>query len=156
MRGSLKNKTLQDGVAVLLLALALGAYSLAAFLTARVRTAWILSPWLFPLLLAVLALPLSIALLREGRRELRQGDAGDAPAESAVSRCGRLAAVVLLTAAYLVLTPQIRFLPATALYLAALVFFLGERRWWMIAAVAVLTPLLLYALFALGLNVRLP
>ena len=156
MRESLKNKTLQDGVAVLLLALALGAYSLTAFLTARVRTSWILSPWLFPLLLAVLALALSAALLREGRRELRRGGAEETPADSAVTRRGKLAAVVLLTAAYLVLMAPIRFIPATALDLAALVFFLGERRWWMIAAVAGLTPLILYALFALGLSVRLP
>lgn len=153
MRGSLKNKTLQDGLAVLLLALALGVYSLYGFLTARVQTAWILSPWLFPLLLALLALPLSAALIREGRRELRSG----VPAEAKpVSELGNPAILVLLSAAYLILLGLIGFLPATALFLAALIGLLGERRWWMIAAVAVLTPLLLYAVFALGLGLRLP
>lgn len=153
MRGSLKNKTLQDGLAVLLLALALGVSSLYGFLTARVQTAWILSPWLFPLLLALLALPLSAALIREGRRELRSG----VPTEAKpVSELGNPAILVLLSAAYLILLGLIGFLPATALFLAALILLLGERRWWMIAAVAVLTPLLLYAVFALGLGLRLP
>ena len=67
-----------------------------------------------------------------------------------------MAVLVLLTAAYLALMGLISFIPATALYLAALIRLLGERRWGLIAAVAVLTPLALYALFALGLNVRLP
>ena len=42
------------------------------------------------------------------------------------------------------------------LFLAALIWLLGEHRWQRIAAVAVLTPLILYAVFALGLSVRLP
>ena len=37
-----------------------------------------------------------------------------------------------------------------------MMLFLGERRWWSIAAVAVAAPLVLYALFALFLGVRLP
>lgn len=153
MRGSLKNKTLQDGLTVLLLALALGVCSLIGFFTARVQSAWYLSPWLFPLLLALLSLPLSAALIREGRRELRGAASGEAPA---VSGLGKPAAVVLLAAAYLALMGLIRFIPATALFLAALIRLLGERRWWMVAALTVLTPLVLYAVFAIGLSVRLP
>ena len=141
---------------MLLLALALGTYSLVSFFTARVQTAWILSPCLFPLLLALLALPLSLALLREGLRELHRGDTEESPSGSPVSRFGKPAAVVLLSIAYLFLMAQFRFLPATALYLAALLVLLGERRWWMVAAVAAATPLILYAVFALVLSVRLP
>ena len=63
MRLAMKNKTVQDGIAVLLLALALGVRSLIGFLTTGERTAWILSPWLFPLLLALIGLPLAAALL---------------------------------------------------------------------------------------------
>ena len=149
MREKRKNKTLRDGVAVLILALALGARSLIGFFTAKVRSAWILSPWLFPVLLALLALPLSVALIREGCREL--------PDETpSASRLGKPALIVLLSVVYLLLMGLIGFLPATALFLAALLWLLGERRWWSIAAVAVLTPLVLYAIFALGLNVRLP
>ena len=154
MRQALKNKTLQDGLAVLLAALALGVRSLIDFLSTGQRTAWILSPWLFPMLIALAALPLSAALLRRGWRENgREADA--APAVSVPGR-RRMAVLVLLTTAYLALMGLIRFIPATVLYLAALIRLLGERRWGMIAAVAVLTPLALYALFALALSVRLP
>ena len=61
-----------------------------------------------------------------------------------------------MVAAYCALLPLLHFLPASALFLAGMMLFLGERRWWSIAAVAVAAPLVLYALFALGLGVRLP
>ena len=155
MRKALKNKSLQDGLAVLLASLALGLRSLFGFLSTGQRTAWILSPWLFPMLLSLAALPLSAVLLRQGWRASGSEADEAAPAVSAEGR-GRMAVLVLLTAAYLALMGLISFIPATALYLAALIRLLGERRWGLIAAVAVLTPLALYVLFALGLNVRLP
>ncbi len=155
MRHAMKNKTVQDGIAVLLLALALGVRSLIGFLSTGQRTAWILSPWLFPLLLALIGLPLAAALLRRAWRESGLEADEAVPAVSAPGQ-RRMAALVLLTAAYLVLMGPIRFVPATMLYLAALIRLLGERRRGMIAAVAVLTPLALYALFALALSVRLP
>lgn len=151
MRDKLKNKAWQEGVLVGLLGLALGAYSLIGFFSAPVQTAWFLSPYLFPLLLAILALPLALALLREGRRE----NADEPSARPAGDRKGLLA-VVLTSLAYAALLPLLHFIPATALFLAALIFLLGERRPGMIAAVALLSPLLLYALFGLALKLRLP
>jgi hypothetical protein len=64
--------------------------------------------------------------------------------------------VVLMSAANCALISLIRFLPASMLFLAAMIWFLGERRPWMIAAVSIVMPLVLYALFGLGLGVRLP
>ena len=156
MREQLKNKTFREGLAVLAAGLALGAYSLISFRRSAVQTAWILSPWLFPMLLAVLAAALGAALLGGGCRET--AESRDAARAKAWNERGalRVLAVMLMVAAYCALLPIIRFLPATALFLAGMMLFLGERRWLVIAAVAVAAPLLLYALFALGLGVRLP
>ncbi len=153
MRELIKNKTLRESLALLALGLALGAYSLIGFRTAAVQTKWALSPYLFPLLLSVLALILAAALFAEGRRERA---AGEAPA-AAAPRAKKTVWIVLAAAIfYDALLPLIRFIPATALFLAALTWLLGERRRWMIAAVALVTPLLLYALFGLALGLRLP
>ncbi len=145
MRSLLNNQNRRDSAAVLLAGLTLGGWSLYRLHSAAVKTAWILSPWLFPLLLSVMALLLAAALWTEKEENKRQERAWRLPL-----------AVLLISAAYAALLPLLRFLPASALYLAALLRLLGERRWWLIALIAVLLPLLLYALFGLGLQVRLP
>ncbi len=155
MREQLKNKTFREGLAVLAAGLALGAYSLISFRRSAVQTAWILSPWLFPMLLAVFAALLGAALLGGCRETAERRDEQSAGKPDG-RRARRVFITALMAAAYCALLPLIRFLPATALFLAAMMLFLGERRWWVIAAVAVAAPLVLYALFALGLGVRLP
>lgn len=153
MRDHLNNKTVREGLAVLTAGLALGVYSIISFRRSAVQTAWILSPWLFPMLLAVFAAALGAALLGGGCRETAESRNTDKPdARGAL----RVLAAALMVAAYCALLPLLHFLPASALFLAGMMLFLGERRWWSIAAVAVAAPLVLYALFALGLGVRLP
>lgn len=153
MRDHLNNKTVREGLAVLTAGLALGVYSIISFRRSAVQTAWILSPWLFPMLLAVFAAALGAALLGGGCRETAESrNAGKPDARGAL----RVLAAALMVAAYCALLPLLHFLPASALFLAGMMLFLGERRWWSIAAVAVAAPLVLYALFALGLGVRLP
>lgn len=153
MRNHLNNKTVREGLAVLTAGLALGVYSIISFRRSAVQTAWILSPWLFPMLLAVFAAALGAALLGGGCRETAKSRNADKPdARGAL----RVLAAALMVAAYCALLPLLHFLPASALFLVGMMLFLGERRWWSIAAVAVAAPLVLYALFALFLGVRLP
>ena len=153
MRDHLNNKTVREGLAVLTAGLALGVYSIISFRRSAVQTAWILSPWLFPMLLAVFAAALGAALLGGGCRETAKSRNADKPdARGAL----RVLAAALMVAAYCALLPLLHFLPASALFLAGMMLFLGERRWWSVAAVAVAAPLVLYALFALFLGVRLP
>ena len=156
MREYLKNKNVQESIVVFLLGLALGAYSLISFYTARVQTKWIMSPYLFPLLLSVFAVLLSVSLFGEGRYEVSEARRGAEQAKPAKLKLLNVLVVVLMGVAYYVLISLIHFIPASMIFLAAMIWFLGERRWWMIAAVAVVMPLVLYALFALGLSVRLP
>lgn len=156
MHGYLKNKKVQDSIVVLLLGLALGAYSLISFRTAAVQTKWIMSPYLFPLLLSAFAILLSVSLFGEGRRELIRARDSVVPAKPARLMPGKVLVVVLMGIAYAVLISLIHFIPASVIFLAALIRYLGERRWWMIAMIAIVMPLVLYALFGLGLSVRLP
>ena len=153
---TLKNKSIQDGAALLLPGLALGAYGLIGFRNAPVQTKWFLSPYLFPLLLSVLAVLLAASLLGEGLGELRRGRTGEIPEKGAAPEVNKVLTVLLMSAAYDALLGLIGFLPATLIFLAALLYALGERRPRLIAAVSLLTPLLLYALFGLALGLNLP
>ena len=132
MREQLKNKTFREGLAVLAAGLALGAYSLISFRRSAVQTAWILSPWLFPMLLAVFAALLGAALLGGCRETAERRDEQSAGKPDG-RRARRVFITALMAAAYCALLPLIRFLPATALFLAAMMLFLGEeyhRRGW--------------------------
>ena len=148
MHGLLHNKNRLGAALALAGGLALGAYSLIGHAKAPVQTTWALSPYLFPLLLSVFALLLSLALLLEGR--------GAAEEKKPPQDWKKPGAVLLLSILFCALLPLLHFVPASALYLAALLFLLGERRQFVILAVALLLPLALYALFGLGLHVRLP
>lgn len=156
MRDDWKNKKVQDSLVVFALGLALGAYSLIRFHAAAVKTDWALSPCLFPLLLSAFALLLAAALFWEGRREARGRGAESATSRPAPEKLRYALGVLLLSTAYAALLPWLRFLPATAIFLAAMLLLLGERRWRMVAVLSLSVPLVLYAVFGLALHVRLP
>ena len=56
----------------------------------------------------------------------------------------------------LFLLPVLSFVPATALFLYALMSFFGEERCRVKLLLAILVPLALYLVFSVGLSVRLP
>lgn len=137
-----------DALLTALASAALLGYSLYHQSADRNVNGWKTSPYLFPVLLSGLGFLLAAALWREGRRGSDRAAEGGGP---------RLpAAVLALSGGYCLLLPLLRFLPATALYLAALLYALGERDRRRLAALSVGAALAVYALFGLGLNVRLP
>lgn len=152
----LKNKTVQDGVVVLALGLALGTFSVYSFFHSKVKAAWIMSPYLFPMLIACFAVGLGFCLLLEGKHQMDPEAGSNAPAPKTSIQLKPVLRVVEMSAAYCFLLPILTFIPTTALFLFALMSFMGENRWKVRLPLAVLTPLALYAIFALGLNVRLP
>ena len=157
LREYLKNKTVQDGAAVLALGIGLGVFSLYRFVCAPVQVEWILSPYLFPMLIACFAVGLGACLLLEGKRQMaREGKKEPKPQQEASVSRKKAFRVVEMSAAYCFLLPILTFIPATALFLYSLMSFLGEQRRKVALPLAVLVPLALYAIFALGLNVRLP
>jgi hypothetical protein len=154
----LKNKSVQDSIVALALGIALGVYSLYSYQSAVVRTDWIMSPYLFPLLLATFAVAIAFSLFMEGRFEVVTAREKEGKTDVSVARMDikKLLCVIGLGIAYVILINFITFIPASVLYLAAMIWLLGERRIWMVAAISVGMPLLLYVLFAVLLNVRLP
>ena len=174
MKKYLKNKNVQDAIVVGGLGIALMIYSLYMFNHAKVKVDWSMSPDLFPLLLSVMTLLMTFSLFMDGRYEVTcQDKESEGKAEASIadftddstvadkSKEGRknllkAGAVVLFRIGYMFLVDLVHFIPATMVFLAVLIWFLGERKWWKIALISILIPLMLYAIFALGLNVRLP
>ena len=156
MRDYIKNKSVQDSVVVLGLGLALGIFSIYSFFHSKVKAEWIMSPYLFPMLIALFAIAMAYCLFMEGKHQVDAERAGAPVANRDSIKLKSVVIVVGLSVIYYVLMRVITFIPATVLFLAALMWFMGERRWKVLVPVAVLAPLVIYALFALGLNVRLP
>ena len=162
MRKLIRTKTVQDSLVVGALGIALICYSVYKVTTARVKSSWMMSPYLFPILLGVFVVLLAVSMFFEGRHEARKAQAQeDAVPEAKEQQKPKLRivdilVVIALSVLFDVVMRWIGFLPATALYLAAMILFLGERRWQVVLPVAVLTPAALYLIFTLALNVRLP
>jgi len=153
----IKNKSVQDSIVVLLLGLALGIFSIYSFFHSPVKAAWIMSPYLFPMLISLFTVALAYCLFMEGKHQVDQEEAsGKSESKDEPIDLKKVFCIIGLSAAYDFLIPYLTFIPATALFLAALMWFMGERRLKVLVPLAILTPLALYAIFAMGLNVRLP
>jgi putative tricarboxylic transport membrane protein len=148
-----KNRDIQDSCFIFIAGAALLWYSLSEHYKGP-GVEWKMSPSLFPALVSVLLLLLSAPLLLGGLRQIR----GERPARDAKSavKTGPVLISAALSAAYYFLLRFITFIPSTVLFLAALMYLLGERRYWLIALTAVAGSLAVYAFFGLALGVRLP
>ena len=150
-------KTKADGLVVTLLGIAFLAYSVDQFRAMSRKVNWIMSPYLFPMIVAGMAILLGIGIIVESRgKDEKQAKADAEGGRSTLRRALDVVLVIAMAVLYEIALPYTGFIPATAVFLAVMVLFLGERRWYIFVPVAVLTPLILYAIFRLGLNVRLP
>ncbi len=150
----LRNGSFQESLVVGFCSIGLLTYSLYHHYFDRNTSEWKTSPYLFPTLISVFGFLLAISLLSDALHEVRGARETEPKAK------GKNLAGVLVIAgasiAYDLLLPLIHFIPATVLYLLGLFLYLGERKWWKLALLSVLTTGVVYALFGLGLNVRLP
>ncbi len=150
----LHNSNFQESLLVGCCSVGLLIYSLYHHHFDRNTSEWKMSPYLFPTLISVFGFLLAVSLLADALHELRDG-----PKEKASAGGKNLVGVLVLVGAsilYYLLLPVIHFIPATILYLLGLFLYLGERKWWKLALLSLLTTGAVYALFGLGLNVRLP
>ena len=155
----LKNKTIQDSCVVFIFGNVLFWYSLSSHYNGP-TVEWKMSPSLFPILISVFIVLLSISLFFDGIGQVKKAiNQGSKESESAASKDLKIKPVlmtVLLSIAYFVLMRFITFIPATILYLGGMTLFLGERRYWLIALIAVICTMTIYVLFDLFLGVMLP
>jgi len=151
----LHTASFQDSIFVGLCSAALLIYSLYHHYFDRNTSDWKTSPYLFPVLISVFGLLLTVSLIADGLKEMRSGEVEKKDTGSKKNLVGVLV-LIAASLAYYFLLPILHFIPATIIFLVALFLYLGERKWWKIALLAVITTLAIYALFGKGLNVRLP
>ncbi len=116
------------------------------------NVAWKTSPYLFPILISILMLFISISLLNIGLKENRINDKND----ETIFKIKDVIITVVSTFIYYKIMTYIGFIRATILFLAFMFYYFGERRIWFIASVAITSTFSIYILFAIILNVMLP
>jgi hypothetical protein len=114
-----------------------------------------MSPYLFPFMVGVSFTALASVLL------LQSLGVGIVLAPAAGVPGSRLdwvsvAVVTGFSLVYFFLLPVLHFLPATIVFLFALLYVLGEKRLWLDAAISVGTTTAIYVSFGILLNVKLP
>ncbi|MBI4608415.1 MAG: tripartite tricarboxylate transporter TctB family protein [Candidatus Rokubacteria bacterium] len=113
------------------------------------------SPLFFPRFIAVVLGLLGALIFLRGRtraQTLRAGEGFTFGREAAV----RVAGAALILVLYLALLDTVGYLLLTPVTLAALIVFLGFRRWPVLVPVAVLTPIVVYYGFRWGMKILLP
>lgn len=151
----LRNANCHDSIFVGLCSVGLLGYSLYHHHFDRNTTEWKTSPFLFPVLISVFGFLLAVSLMADAIHEAHTPEEAHAKAGKKNNPIGALV-FIGASIAYYLLMPILHFIPATILFLAGLFIYLGERKWWKIALLALITTGAVYALFGLGLNVRLP
>ncbi|MGH0052590.1 MAG: tripartite tricarboxylate transporter TctB family protein [Sphaerochaetaceae bacterium] len=136
-----------EGFVFLFLALSAIIYALREHQQAKI--VWSQSPYLFPLLIALFLLPLSLSLIRSSRKESVHG-------EQTLFLVRDTVVVALSTLVYIVVMPYLTFFVSTVLFLFGVFFYLGERRYLLIGLLSLGFPALMYVLFGRLLHVMLP
>ena len=113
------------------------------------KVEWKLSPYLFPLFISIMLCMLSISLILSSFSGLKE-----AKREKGDRKTFFL--FLLECAIYLIVLKYLGFLISTMLLLCAIVHLLGEKSWWKIILISVVTSLIIYFLFGVYLGVMLP
>ena len=140
----MKKNALLEGIILLILSIIFTGESLKL----RGEEALALSPALFPLIISISILILSIILIFKSFRErelLKKRD-----------NIKPLLLIIGVSFLYLFLLPRLHFIVSSILYLLSFLFILGERRWKLILPISLITPLLIYFIFGNLLDVLLP
>jgi len=117
-----------------------------------------LAPDFWPRIIAVvLALTGLLLVLNPGAAAVHESPSHESPAPSStVARVLRLGVVLAMLFGFYVLIPHLGMVVPGMAFIFALMGFAGERRWRLMAAVAVGVPLLLYVFFTQVAGVPIP
>ena len=148
-RSSITNRAaFFEGCLILLAGAALGWHALNRH-AQLARVDWALSPYLFPLLVSMGLFILGILLMQEGMKPQHQSTKQPLHWPTVVMTIG-------CALCYFLLMPFLGFALATALFLLAMLLFLGERRVLMLILLPLVFSAVLYTLFGKLLHVMLP
>jgi putative tricarboxylic transport membrane protein len=148
----LLNKNIQDCIFVFIIGASLLWYAFFEHY-AGPAVEWKMSPYLFPVLVATLLLLISVSLFFDGLHQIKTQS--EEKAGASVKWKTVLVVVAMVVVYYLIMKP-LHFIPSTIIFLAALIFYLGERRFWLIALISVVSTLAIYGIFGIALSVMLP
>jgi len=146
----LSNNNIQESIFFMTVALILLVYALVNHYAVNIE--WKMSPYLFPVLISIFLVFLSVSLFSDGLHQIRQNK-HEKPEKN---NWMRALVVVVVSVLYYILLPIITFIPATILFLVALFLYLGERRWWLITLLSISTAIAIYFIFSTLLHVMLP
>ncbi len=117
----------------------------------QVDTPWKLSPYLFPVFIAVLLVLVAISLFLQGRAP---SEKKREPQDRKLPH--RVAGFMGLVLVYYVLLPLLGFLITDTLMLTLFMLYLGVRPWWKSLILSAVLTGIIYVVFQVLLNVRLP
>lgn len=158
----------KEGIFFFICGIALLAYSLINHYSTSIT--WSLSPYLFPLVVSLFFIVLSCTLFfsafssgtkKSGNAEKSAAGASASSGTSAAGSSSKILwkPVLIFIAAvsvYYVIMPFIGFIASNIILLAFLFVLLGERVWWKILSLSVVTTLVIYYFFHTFLHVMLP
>lgn len=156
-RQYLSNSKIKESIFFIAIAVIIFLYSLASHYTTK-NLQWSLSPYLFPLLVSVFMILISISLFAEGIKDekLREKEETDKIEKKDKVYWKEVLFTIFISAVYYFAMDIIGFIVSTILFLLILFAFLGERRKWLITIISVSTTAIIYFIFGVLLHVMLP
>lgn len=155
---TLKNENLKKEGVQCLLFFAIGAgllvYSL--YQHSRFNIDWAMSPYLFPLLISIFLLLLAVGLVAETIGKTKAETGQEETKSSGSAYRGKFLLSVAGILVYYLAMPYLGFIFSSLLFLAAMFWLLGERRWQLILLLSAGTTFILYGIFHGLLHVMLP
>ncbi len=155
---TLENKNLKkEGMQCLLFfGLGVGLLVYSLYQHSHSSIDWVMSPYLFPLLISIFLLLLTVSLVTETIRNVKVEAVQEKTKNSGNTYRGKFLLSVAGILVYYLVMPYLGFILSSLLFLAAMFWLLGERRWQFILLLSAGTTFVLYGIFHQLLHVMLP
>ncbi|MBQ0071233.1 MAG: tripartite tricarboxylate transporter TctB family protein [Spirochaetales bacterium] len=144
----LKNSDFMEGLVFFIFSIAGILFSLNEHTKMSIQ--WKLSPYLFPLFISILLLILSLTLMLTAWKK------GVSSSKSSPVDWKKIIIFSVMCVIYYNVIVYLGFMLTTLLFLAGMLVLMGEKRWWLIILISILTTLVIWGLFAKFLHVLLP
>jgi hypothetical protein len=148
----LTSKSCQESIVFFVLSIVLFIYSLTKHYGAM-KLEWKMSPYLFPILISIFLFFLSISLFSDGLHQIKKNTSVK-NREPIAWRNLILAITACLV--YIVIMPIVTFIPSTIIFIAFMLYLLGESKKLFIVILSILVSVIIYFLFSTLLHVMLP
>lgn len=148
----LYNKNIQDAIFFFVISMFLIIYALSNHYGER-ELQWMLSPYLFPIFTGIVTALLSFILFYQGMKEYKSSYKAD---KKGRMNLRGIMGTLILVITYYVSMRVIDFIPSNIIFISVFSYFLGEKRFWLLALASIITTLAIYVIFGEFLNVMLP